>query len=550
MDTNNYAISCIGFQLENQGIYKGAPADFQLGAIIPDNQSDAEEYDGVKNLTAWLFRTPSDAIYIKYTDLIDIVGNIVVLNAEGRKIIQPDQSENWGNLPKITMENERIFQKHVIKNVQESDLIDIGPPADEINPDDGVQADNDILRNTLLYQLNANNIEMYTGWADKFNTLQNLDIDGIITRNRLIMSNLSLSDLFFKYNPNNPREGFDNLFQPWVTEYIVAKINQISGLQDNDDIPPSTSIEPSTINMQLQEIFGEIFRLMDEFSKVGASPSNQLLEMRSLIYPFLRLARITTEAWLKDFIEAIFTQDLAKVTTLFSQNLTKMREMHINPSLLSQLIVFLFGQVLNNTEEQTTVVVGGGVSGRGSRQKIRVRDNSLTQQLIRKKQKHFYVSKIRTFTTDPIFLVIQRQLTQNCITNKMDISDRFRVLNLIYSEEERCYLNEIIMARKVASANDNDRMFFDPFEKKDICNERKSIKRLNKDTYKYFKNLDYTNLIPYPSDMTFAVENCSNESMNFMKHIDSYAGLFNELNNREMYQVNNVVCNIHAFFLK
>lgn len=521
----NLTLNCSVTNVANRFLYAHAPSFSAItSGRIPDNQAEAEMKNLTQKIVIWSMRRNRNARggweenYIQVADFVDMVGAIVAMNVQARS---EDNSliAEWGHLPKYSLENERIFTPGFIDSLDEADPVDI----------DDAQADDLELRNYLVFHLGVERFIQNVNWLPFLRTLGDLDIDGQLERTNLLSSTLNAANYYVSFP--ECLTGLSNVFQPWIIQYMSSFFMELFPLPFLIPPAPEPGIEDP------KEFFNGIYDLLCLYN---GSASGRKLEIRHLLKPFASLKQLKQD-WLLDFFNVLLCEDIAVVTSRYSTYLTRFREIDIDPAFVADMIVFLFGHVTNSTHEQVTSSIC-----EGNRKRKVIKPNTIDNQLVNNKMPVFYVSKIRSSTLDPIFQVVQKQLTQSCTTT-LNGKDRFRLLNLLYRPEEKAHIVEIVMSRRQASIQDNNRPFSDLFESsRPLC--KQDVSRITLKESRQISRMNFNKRIKYSSSLTFSPDNCAEKSLNFMKNLDAYSTLFAELVNREFYNVNNVVCTVRPSF--
>lgn len=535
----NLSIKSTFATLVNNLIYASAPVVLDANIILPEYQIMSEKIENItKDVVVWIITDELGVNYINTSNLIDIVGDIVSINVAARS-----QAENnstcttikYTRLPRESLENVRIFTDAFVNAVKSK--IDSTTQS----------AEDDIVGNDLMVTfINIGEFTMYANWLPTLKLLRNFNDKGLFTQTEIY----KVLDPEANFVPfPDCMQGLALILQPWIIQYITNLLTSLM-VVTKPNIDTTTLNNGGGVDEDVREIFKMIYELLCHFNSSNQrnDEKNFRLTMRHLIYPFLRIKNIRLK-WLVDFFETIFTKDLSQVTAEFSKYMPKFYEIDIDPTFVSDMIVFLFGQTHNSTNEQTLTNVCEG----GRRKRI-LKFNTIDNQLINNKMPMFNITKIRTTAIDPIFLIAHKLLTRSCQSNSklLTQSERNRQSNLLYTPEEKNYISGLVMARYNASMKDNNRSFVDPFSDNDTSFRHKScsptIARIGNKQYEYIRKMKFNKLIKYPSDLTFSDDNYAETSLKFMRNLDAYSALFTELVNREVYDFNNIVCNIRPIF--
>lgn len=527
-------LTCNVVNLQNRLVYASAPSVTDAHIIIPPNQIDSEQIDLEDQVSFWTLKI-GDFQYLQTIDLVNMIGTIISINFTARTSIDNDDEitnvVSWERLPRFTLENERIFTRAFVDHIQRQGDIE----ATDAFTDNTQDNQNNYIR---AYLTSIEFIQ-YLNWLPLVQTIESLDQESTL-ENLNIYNIIDRKSFFIKYP--QALTTLNLIFQPWIVQYIVNFIENLFVTKVQSPPPPPPQ---ETASCSIQELFTDMAATLCKFSGVGAGNPGQgfNLDMRNIIAPFINIGRVK-EDWIMKFFNVLFNGDLSAVTLEFADKLTRFRDVNIDPLFVSDMIVFMFGSVSNATKEQTVSTIC-----ENGRKRKKILFNTIDTQLVNNKMPTFYISKIKTNVLDPVFLIAQRQLTQSCCSTRLQTpEERFRVLNLLYKDDEKSHIFDIVMGRRQASIRDNNRAFTDPYESSKCPIVSKEISRISLRESDFLAKLKYNSLIKYPSVLTFSPDNCSEKSLSFMKNIDSYSALFTELVNREFYNCNNIICSVRALF--
>lgn len=524
-----YSINCAQITVSNDKFYSTAPKADANESLLPF-QIVSEAYTTQKKIHMWIYRS-QQLHYILGNNLVDMIGEVMLLNLNARtevreNTLQEQQQTVYNNwqieLMREALENTRIFTLPFVELIRNTDLYEAAAvDSDPITTQD-------INTNLASYHWNENHVLLWANWLPITTLIQTLD-----TTNIRALANIShvIPDrtLFMSYP--ECLDGLSSILQPWIIDQLRVLINESIGLS-------VTAAPIDLLPISSERVFKDVFTVVSDFGKLGAKTTVARLDMRHIILPFMQLARID-DTWIRNFVDMIFKQDLSKVISSLNSQLRIFRNNNIDPTAIADMIVFLFGGVLNATKDT--------LESSGRRRNPQNISNTIYNQLRYKSidQSLFYITKIRTAVFDPIFLIAQRHLAQACNTTHLPAELKFRKVNLLYSPEEKLRLLRLIQDRQ--RATDERRNFVDGTYSRTenfICHAQKEIRRIPKEHERQIIEMDFGSIIKYPSSQTFNPDNCASASVQFLKNMDAYSTLFSELVIREMFGVNNVICSV------
>lgn len=534
----NLSIKSTFATIANDLVYASAPVILDANIVLPEFQLSAEKIHTTSNVVVWTIVDELGSNYINSSNIIDIIGEIVSLNVATRSQVGSNLHEplpiNYTRLPFESLENARIFSTAFVNAAQ-------------TKSENAAQSAEDNFQSDLMTTfINIGEFTIYANWLPLMKTLQSFNDNNLFNS----------IDLFKILPPNTnfvpfPQcmHGLSLILQPWILQYITNLLNGVFPVNLNLALS-ETNNKKTTTDDETKRVFKSIYDLLCHFNSSGQrSEENKFkLAVRHIIAPFLDV-KLLKHKWVVDFFESILTKELSQVTAEFSKIMPRFCEIDIDPTFISDMIVFLFGHVSNSTNEQTLT----NICEAGRRKRI-LRFNTIDNQMINNKAPMFHISKIRTIAIDPIFLIVHKLLTRSCQSNVKSLTqvEKNRLSNLLYTNDEKIYIRNLVMERHKASIKDNNRSFIDPFSASAMSTNSAScaptIHKLKIKQYEYVKKMKFNKLVKYPSELTFSTDNYAEASLKFMHNLDAYGGLFIELVNREIYDFNNIVCNVRPIF--
>lgn len=541
-DDNNeirmYSINCVQLTVANNDLYANAPLPGEHDVLF-DYQALSETYTTTRRAHLWVYSS-QNLHYIKAGDLVNLVGELLLQNTLARTEAMtnmppsaPHDEMSWrgAEIRTTQLENIRIFTVPFVEMIRNSDL----HQAPAVDAD--LTTQQDVEREYATYYWSDTNVFKWTEWTPISLPIETLDSDNLRTRAQIAQV-IPDGSLFVMYPPC--LDGLASVLQPWIIEQLRALIN--SSLGGNVILPAVHT--PSSQAISIETAFREVFAVVSDFARIGGRSTVSSLDVRSVILPFMKLARIDN-SWIRGFLETVFTKDLSEVIAILNWQFGEFRNRNIEPAAISDMIVFLFGGILNASKDSLDTAT----TSRRRGAPVSSIENSIYNQLRRVDTPHFFITKIRTSAFDPIFLIAQRHLSQACRTSHMTPDLKFRTVNLLYSAEEKTRLYRLIQDRQRAMGGDDQRIFVNLSQQQQltqnfICNAQKEIRRIPRERERLIAEMDFASIIKYPSRQTLNSDNCAAESVQFMKNIDAYSTLFAELVSREMYGVNNIICSV------
>ncbi|ABQ08856.1 hypothetical protein SGHV083 [Glossina pallidipes salivary gland hypertrophy virus] len=321
-------------------------------------------------------------------------------------------------------------------------------------------------------------------------------------------------------------ESFEDNRYP--TNEVMNQINSARRTQfnkDNEELRAtlnegkngSTVFDSELKYTEISDSFESIIQLINEFLDLNEHDKNtgtlikkNKITLGDIILQFLKLDRISINndmQWISNFLtfacEHTF-DNIVNIVAVYIQRFQQFSTENFNPLNLIDIIMFLHGGIVaNNLQDKKGTANTIGASGLiGSHS--------------------FQMCSYTPPMNNPIYYLAQMQLQHKQLLN-ITTDDLLYIQNLFVPRVKRIELLKNLHELQTTKED------FDPS---------------GENRYR-LSTIDFNSLIPLPTVNTLSENNTKLENISLMNAINGYSNLFLEMNNREIYNIPNVICNLN-----